>query len=78
MDANKITELVGSVKKGMMTEDEAAQCLAGHTLKTDPRWEKWIEKGFRTHEGLLSFCRAMIETHRPGFPGIDPDRHWVR
>ena len=73
----KIKELIESIKNNELNSEEAAQSLAGWTMKNDSRWEKWIAKGFRTHEGLLSLCRLIVESHMEGFKGIDPERHMV-
>ena len=77
MDTQTIIDLVESVRSGELTVSEAAQSLAGNTMKNDSRWEKWIAKGFRTHAGLLSLCTLLLESNLDGFQGIDPERHWV-
>lgn len=69
----KAGECAALVSEGMLTADEAAQCLLGADLKER---EAIREDGFRPGPGhSLSVARQAIDSRLPGYNGLVAGRH---
>ena len=74
----QVNELLNLVRNQILSQDEAAGCLAGLVLKNHPTQQKRIDACTQTHQAILSMCRMQIDSRLPDFKGIDTNRHMTR